>query len=68
MDAVSFAASVALLAVDSNRAVVRPTGSLAERLKTVRETFNDMLKMEVNPKTGREYLRRIVGRWSTFNW
>jgi len=43
-DAVSFAASVTLLAVDSNLAAVRPTGSLADRLKTARESAVDMLR------------------------
>jgi hypothetical protein len=45
-DAVSLAASLALLAVDSNRAGVRPKGSFADRLKTARDTFIDIMRGE----------------------
>lgn len=48
-DAESFAASVALLAVDSKRAGVRPKGSFADRRKTARDTVIDMLRGECAP-------------------
>lgn len=40
-DAVSFAAPVALLAVDSNR---RPAGSFVERRRTARDTAKDIVE------------------------
>jgi hypothetical protein len=59
LDAVSFAASVALLAVDSNRADVRPTGSFADRRKTARESAIDIVRGEIHSIDRRKWLNRF---------
>ena len=49
-EAVSFAASEAFEAVDSNLAVVRPIGSLVERRNTARDTAKDIFRGEYAPE------------------
>jgi len=49
-DAVSLAASVAFEAVDSNLALVRPIGSLADRRNTAREMANNIMRGEDAPE------------------
>ncbi len=57
--AVSFAASVAFEAVDSNLAVVRPRGSFAERRNAARDTAKDMIREEYAPEILKEMLLEI---------
>jgi hypothetical protein len=59
LEAVSFAASVAFEAVDSNLAVVRPMGSLVERRKTARDAAKDMIKEEYAPERLKEMILEI---------
>lgn len=59
LEAVSFAASVAFEAVDSNLAVVRPMGSFAVRLKTARDTAKDMIREEYAPERDKEMILEI---------
>ena len=58
-EAVSFAASVAFEAVDSNLAGVRPKGSLAERRKTAREMAADMIRKIYAPVGLKEIILEV---------
>ena len=59
-EAVSFAASVAFEAVDSNLAVVRPIGSWVVRRRAARDTANDMIREEYAPERLKEMILEIL--------